>query len=228
MNNTIILPEKLTRSITIETNLDPKAFVHIPETNKFISKRVGYQGQDFYGTVQTVETTSAYVIAPPSIFMPHYARVCRAAVEKDITLHDGTGEPLERKAINDLYEYLSTEAWAWLDAYFEKTEQGLYLATDHRLVEGKLQPQTQQPLETCVMKDCVVDLMFNRQGLPMRQSEKQAYQRGKNLRYWFPRDGAVAGFIADRGCADLHCLRYPRNSNPAFGVLLCAEGAAKK
>lgn len=227
MSNTIILPDKLTRTITIETEIDKKDFVHIPDTTYFISKKAGYKGQNYDQTLQTVEGSTALTVATPALFMPHYARVCRAALEKDITLDDGTGELLGRKATDDLFEYLSTEAWAWLDASFEKTKQGFFIATDHRLVNGQMQPLTRESLETCVMKEGFVDLVFNRQGFPTQRSEKQEYQRGKNLQYWHPENGTVAGFYALGGYALLDCDGLPLGSFAALGVFVCAEGAAK-
>ena len=114
----------------------------------------------------------------------------------------------------------------WLDAKFKEETSGVikktkkwYLETDHKLINGKLQPQSRQDLESCISEDCYVDLnSINSQGLPTVKSNSQVYQQNQNIYYWHPREGRVAGFYADSGRASLICDDGAEYSGASLGV----------
>lgn len=228
MTPKIILPEKIKHIVEV----DPKRWVWVTGTNKFISVEQHHDRWQWEQVLTKVESeTPSYHVAPLYLFAPHLVEVyASTSREKNKpTLYDGAGEPLSRKTRNDLYEIRTMDTWILLDAYFEKKRNKLLIATDHRLVNGKLKPRTQQSLETCVMHDAFVDLVFNTQGFPTQRSEKQEYQRGRNIHYSFPREYHVVGFTASEHYNDLNCGRSPRISGgPTLGVLLCVEGTTKK
>ena len=100
----------------------------------------------------------------------------------------------------------------FLDAYFEEINGVLYLNQDHKMVNGLLMPEYSRPvLEDSLMEDCYVDLKrCNEQGLPTK--------REGNIFYWQPKNGTVAGFIADSYGVGFNCSRYVGNSDSSLGV----------
>ena len=229
MKPTVTLPDKIQR--VIEVDIDPKHWVWVPGTNYFVSSQQDYNGLQWRPTLTKALREKPFAhVTPPHVFLPHYADVCASMRKKNPTvLYDGNGEPLSTAARKDLQERRTTDTWVWQDAYFEQRKNGLYLLTDHQLVQGKVQPQKEERLEKCVNESGVlVDLIFNAQGLPTRKSKQQEYQRGKNISFWSPQENSVVWFYAVADGAGLLCYGGPQGSGAAVGVLLCAEGAAKK
>ena len=162
---------------------------------------------------------------PPNLFMLHYSKV-RDAAQGKLILYDGDNNEIPKKEAIEHWNYLSSTdrvdeiCWTWLDAYFERRQDGLYLLTDHKVINNKLELLTNKlgKLEDCVSNDCYVDLDFNRQGLPTQKSTKKKYQQGNNIYFWHPRDKSVARFGADSCGAGLICDWGPGGSSPAIGV----------
>ena len=104
-----------------------------------------------------------------------------------------------------------------------------YFSTYYLIENGKLKANYQEPLEDCLMKDGYVNFDFNSQGLPTSKSKNQNYKQGKNINFWYPRDGKVARFIVSSDIANLNCYYTdPDVSYVSLGVFPCAEGAMKK
>ena len=101
----------------------------------------------------------------------------------------------------------------WLDAYFEKRKNGLYLLTANKTKEEKL--------EDCLMTDKTPGILLEdwlngknitSQGLP------ELNMVNGELYYWYPRDGRVARFYAYSDGAYLSCSWDPANRYSVLGV----------
>ncbi len=170
----------------------------------------------------------------PKIFMTHFKNVIEAKKGKR-NLSYADGSQVSFFDVEALYQHLTTNeknifgrkdvgAWTWLNAGFNKGN----LETVVEIGANRELTKLVVPLEAYLKKDCFASLDFNSQGLANSKSSNQNYLPGENVFFYYPRDGAVARFEANSDRADLDCVRYPTNSNPALGVFACAEGAASK
>ena len=228
MKQNIVLPEKVSK--TIEASIDPHEWILVPGTNRFVHISQQYNDLHWASAVIQAQEETPFAVTPLSLFSPHYANVCATMRRRNpATLYDGTGEPLSRSMKNDLYEH-RTEMFISLDTCFEEKQGALWVAENHKLVGDKLKPQTKQRLQRCVKgNNVLVDLVFNTQKLPTRKSRARESKYGKNLYFYEPRDGCIAAFNAvSRSRVDLYCDVAQQSSYPAVGVLLYAEGVAKK
>ena len=133
---------------------------------------------------------------------------------------DGLGNKIAKAELDNLYlditEVRDPYRAEWLDAKFEVINGVLNLNYLHRISRKVSIPRYSVPLETCVMKNCKVELSsFNNQGIPTKE--------GTDFNYWAPTKGRVARFIADAGGADLDCDGYPDSSYGGLGVRLVRE-----
>ena len=112
----------------------------------------------------------------------------------------------------------------WLDAYFEKREDGLWLLTGNKTKSEKL--------EDCLMEDQFPGIDFeswisgagsNSQGLPKPNI------RDGDLYYWYPRsdNNSVARFSAGEVRAGLNCIWDPSDRISDLGVRAVKEEKAK-
>ena len=110
----------------------------------------------------------------------------------------------------------------WLNAKFVKQAQGFNNFGMETLTldsSGKTVKRV-APLEQCLWQDGWADLnSFNNQGL-LKKSYGSNYEQGKNVYFWYPRENAVARFIADSGRAGFYCYRNPTGTNASLGVRL--------
>ena len=198
----------------------------------------GYNNLDYEKTHFKLLENGLYMPSP-AIFMTHFNNVMNAYNRKS-KLVDGIGDEINGNELDDIYKHLTKNhiasygepdkagAWAWLNSKFKNENKKWNV----EIVEG-IDNQgnliiKSSPLEDCLKEDCFVDLDFNSQGLAIRKSKKQNYEQGKNIKFWYPRNGAVAMFIADSDRAGLYCSWDPGYSYPSLGVFACAEGTAQK
>jgi len=132
-------------------------------------------------------------------------------------LYAGNGKKINSKGSEQILDEIvglrNPLRGEWLDAEFKVVNNKLHINYNHRFVNGQLKPQNSEPLEDCLMEDCYIDILSaNRQGLPARRSNS------KGVYYRYPRNGALAGFVAGSGGADLICYRDPRGSCSWLGV----------
>jgi len=169
---------------------------------------------------------------PIRLFLPYFVTI-RDAKDGKITLYDSNNNPLPKDEAEDIYKHLTSDhinggAWSWLDAKFVENNGKLEIHTDHRVVNGSLTAGTKETLMDCLREEVYVDLAHTKQGLPIVKSGNQEYKQGKNIYYYYPRDGRVAGFVADSGRAYLDCGGDPSGSLSSLGVVACAEGTRVK
>lgn len=220
MKPSITLSETVKHTTTIDIN--PKDWIWVPRANLFVSKPSHFCNLDWESQLTAVLQQTPFNVTRLGTFTAHYADVCDSVRRRNpTTLYDGTGEPLGRTRKHDLYGQRTTDLCINLDAYFKEKNNTWVLATDHRLVNGRLQPRIQQPLKQRFKEgyDILVDLVFNQQGLPLRKSQRQEYVRGENIYFQPPIKDRVARFSACSDKADLNCRSYPLGSDAIHGVL---------
>ncbi len=218
------------QSVNVPANINPADYVRIPGTTTLISKYEQFKGLKWEPTHFKLAENGLFM-PTPALFMPYFLNVVKAH-EKKVALHDGNGTFLSEKEIEDIYKHLTTNhidsgAYSWLDAKFSKVGDDCLIESDHKVINKTELKGKKAPLENCLWDDCLVELIFNSQGLPTQKSTAQKYQQGKNIYFYHPRDGAVARFVADSGGAFLSCDRNPDFSYSSLGVFSCAEGTQK-
>ncbi|MBU2523517.1 MAG: hypothetical protein KKE23_04505 [Nanoarchaeota archaeon] len=198
---------------------DLKGFIYVPSINLYLAKERTLKGKSWNETHKILQEDNKFM---PSIYQfTEYLKY----------LQNDHRDKTEAKEILDDILKKTQSGWKgeWLDAKFEKRNKGLYLLSEHKIQNGKLIAKSEQPLEKCVTEDCYVDLKFNNQGLPISKSKSQSYNQGKNVYFWQPVDGRVAGFNVGSGRADLYCSNDdPDGRYVGLGVFPCAEGASQK
>ena len=218
--------------LDVKSNIKGEDYIRIPGTTTIISRQESNKGLNWENTHYTLAENGLYMPSP-SLFMPYFMHV-RDASQGNTTLYTAGNNPIPTNEAEELWKYLSTDynngCWTWLDAKFSEENNVWKIGHNHKVIQkGKdksLEGKT-ETLESCIRKDCFVDLEFNTQGLPIRKSQNQNYKQGENIYYWHPRNKTVARFYADSGRAFLSCGRNPSGSNRALGVFACAEGAQK-
>ena len=151
--------------------------------------------------------------------------------EKDYSVYDCSGEKIPQERLQAFLEEVTEvrNPWRaeWLDAKFKKdASDQLVIAYNHRIQNGKLVPQKEEPLENCLMQDKQISLedwlaRATPQGFPPADVQSGSFY------YWHPRAGFVALFWAGAGWASLNCSWDPQVSDAALGVFACAAGAQK-
>ncbi len=203
-------------------NINLKDYVQIPNSGILISKYEQFKGLNWSDTHAELQKNGLFMPAP-AVFMPYFLNVADAYQGKS-NLYDAEGTQLKGKELEDIYLHLTKDhinngAYSWLDAYFEKQGNDFYILTENK--------QKKEKLENCIQEDCFVDFNLNKQGIPTSKSKNQEYEQGKNIYYWYPRDGGVAGFCAGSGRASLCCCRDPGDAVASLGVRACREAAVK-
>ena len=177
-------------------------YIFMPQHNLYVAKERTHFKEDWHKAHKALHSEGARMLN------------LREFADFLILLRNGNDE--FQKIYKDITEVRKEWMAEWLDADFKVVSDKLHINYNHRTVNGNLQPQNSESLESCLMKDCKVDLTsFNRQGLPTR--------KGNDFNYWFPRNGAVARFCAFSGWAYLSCSRGPRDSGSGLGVRSARE-----
>lgn len=233
MKPTLTLPEKVTRiatSLNVSREIDPNEWVYVAGTKYFVHRPRALNRYTWEDALRQTLVATPFRVTPPSIFMPHFVQVYNAVRKRNPTiLYDGAGEPFSRSATDDIYQHRTTNTMVHLDAIFEQREDKLWMLTDHDLVNGELQPTTQQPLESRVIReDGFVELQWNKQGMPVKMSKRQEHMRDKNMKYIAPINNGYMWFVAYSDGFGLNCFRDLRISGAALGVLFCAKGITKE
>ncbi len=203
--------EKKTKKKTIkqsvqEANLSD--YVFMPSHNLYVAKERTLQGKDWYKTQAAVHKQDARMLN-----LREFADFL--LLLKSGNAEDGLGNKISKSDLQTLYldiaEARNPYRAEWLDARFENKNGILNINYNHRVKGNKLVPLKFEHLETCVMRNCKVELSsFNKQGMPRKE--------GTDFNYWYLVEGSVAGFVADAGGAYLYCDWDPSSSNADLGV----------
>ena len=213
----------------IDANINKSDYILIPTTNSVIAKQQSYSNLKWADAIFKLNENKLFMPTIP-LMMKHLENVIQAK-EGKVKLYDAGGKEISKDETAKIYDSRTKSAngiWTWLDADFKVVDGKLNINYNHKFVNNELKPANSEQLLPCVMKDCYVDLTFNKQGLPIKESGTQSYLQGKNINYWNPRsdNNSVARFWASSDWANLYCNWNPDNSNASLGVFACAEGAS--
>ncbi|MDP4012582.1 MAG: hypothetical protein Q8R00_03175 [Candidatus Nanoarchaeia archaeon] len=181
---------------------DKGDYIYLPNHNLYVSKQRTHFNEDWYKAHESLNSEGARMLN------------LREFADFLAILKNGNAD--FKRLYKEITEVRDPWRAEWLDASFKTLKNADQISYNHRIINGKLAPQNKEPLEACLMEDCKVDLgSFNKQGFPTT--------KGSDFDYWYPRDGAVAGFYAGSGGAGLDCDRGPRYSGsrdggPVLGV----------
>jgi len=203
----IVKPES---PIIIPSTIDSEKYLQIPNTNIIIAREETFKGKDWYQTHEELKKENLFMPTIP-LFISHFMNV-KNAYDKKTKLYTASGRELSRSDTENLYKYLTTDfnkgCWTWLDAFFEQRPNGLYILTKNKTIEEKL--------DCPIQEDCYVNLNFNKQGMPIQKSSKQKYFQGKNIYFYYPKNGSVARFYA---CSDGANLSWNGGPSGTYGSL---------
>lgn len=225
---------KKSKELVFEQDIDPSKFVRIPGTNIAIEKEQSVSVKTF-DEFHEIAGESGLFVATPSLFMPHYIRARDAAAGK-AELYDSNGRLISKSASVEIWDYLSNEACIFLNAKFVEGTGFNDLDLETKFVNIKksrrfterITREERVPLTKHVNLDgSLADLVFNKQGFPVRESRFADYKSGRNLYFYKPLEGCVAGFWANSDRSILDCVVHPGYSYAGLGVLFCAEGTPK-
>ncbi|MBI5803182.1 hypothetical protein HY448_00670 [Candidatus Pacearchaeota archaeon] len=122
------------------------------------------------------------------------------------------------KLYNEVTQVRSPWRAEWIDALFEKREDGMYILTENKTKAEKLDDDTLMEDRTPGIS---LDSWLNNhtsQGLPRKNVEKG------DLYFWAPENGSVARFYAGSDEADLNCYGGPFDWGSNLGVRAVLEG----
>lgn len=138
---------------------------------------------------------------------------------------DGNGKKVDSKELEMILDEIITVREPWraehLDADFKYENDNFYLCTNHRLVNGVLEPQYKKPLQACLMEDRKPGIDFNEwlknatnQGMP-----KQNINKG-DLWFWaqMKDNNSVASFYALSDRVYLYCYWNRSYAGGGLGV----------
>ncbi|HJZ18628.1 MAG TPA: hypothetical protein VJ208_00815 [Candidatus Nanoarchaeia archaeon] len=165
----------------------PKNFIYVPSTKLHVAKEKSLQGRNWFDSHKNGMQT-----LPKFVEFLKYARKHNQDIYNEIT------------------QIRNPFRGEWIDAYFEKRKDGMYVLTENKTRIEKLDEGT-------LMEDKKISLDSwldnpTKQGLPKKEVEKG------NLDFWYPRNNSVATFFANGVGSDLDCNRYPPNSYSYLGV----------
>jgi hypothetical protein len=193
-------------------------YIFVPSTGIYMAKERTHLGLNWY---QTHEELQKENLRMPTI--PEFIEYLKF-------LDSGYSDRNEGQLILDEIKTVRNP-WRseWLDARFEKVKRKMHIHSMHKYSNGNLVSSKSEVLEKCLMKDKTpgidLDNWLNNstpQGLPDENTPVG------ELYFWYPREGAVAGFVADSDWAGLSCGGSPACTIPSLGVFACAEGVAPK
>ncbi|MBI2673585.1 hypothetical protein HYX19_04950 [Candidatus Woesearchaeota archaeon] len=174
-------------------------YVFMPQHGLYVAKERSHFNKDWYESHNALHSEGARMLT------------LREFADFLILLRNGDDE--FQKTYKDITEEGNQGRAEWLDADFKVINGVLHINYNHRAVNGELKPQNSEPLESCLMEDCNVNLTnFNRQGLPTK--------KGVDFFYLFPRqdNNSVVRFGTNSVGAYLYCNVNPRDLDASIGV----------
>jgi hypothetical protein len=144
---------------------------------------------------------------------------------------------LDKPEFRKLYEFFTRKTpkntWhsEWQDAFF-KEENGKMFKSRFKGLNAKGEPEFDNPVDitrTYLTSDGYANVSqksnITAQGLCNVADSRTNYVEGENFYFWYPRNGAVARFIANSDRAYLYCSRNPTSTDAGLGVRLARRVA---
>lgn len=193
--------------------IELSGYIHIPSINKHIAKQRTLNGKTWYDAHKELQSQG---LRMPTV---------NEFIEFLKYLKHGYPNRQEAEyVLDDILTVKSPWRAEWLDAKFEKKNNIWCINYSHEVQGSELIAQYSKELEACLMQDKTpgIDLddwlnNANSQGLP-----KPDVKQGP-ICYWYPRENAVARFLASSDRAGFLCYGYPEISNSDLGVRAVRE-----
>jgi len=187
------------------TALDRKGMIYVSSANLYFAKPRTYLDKNWKDTHK--------LLAQEKLRMPTIEEF-----RKTLNYLKNSQEQEYQELYNEITEVRGPWRAGWLDAYFEKRKDGLYLLTGNKTKAEKL--------ENCLMEDKIPGISLENwlegknitsQGLPSSNIDD-----GK-LYYWCPVNNEVARFATVSDWAALDCYGYPSGRSSYLGVFAVAD-----
>jgi hypothetical protein len=185
---------------------DLEGFVYVPSVNLHFSRELVQKGTNWFECHEALEKEGYRM---PTIL--EFIELLKYARANDKSLYD---------KITEIPESGITSRAEWLDAYFEKRKDGLYVLTENKSKAQKLEASLMKDKEPGIYINDWLD-NSNSQGLP-----KPNIKNG-SLCYSHPKDKSVARFDVYTYGAFFDCNRNPSNRNYNIGVRRVREAHEK-
>lgn len=228
----------LVREYPRDVNAHPDRFIQVPQYDGLvISTFEIHKNRDMF---ETLEGLASDCLDMPSVapFLTYRLNAKEAALDKTRTLLYADGSAVPEEFAEDLWKRLSSRqkrlsgCWTWLNARF-RNDGGIWYI-DKNLTVGAdsannkiLIAGESETLDCSIRQNCLVDLSYNAQGFPKSRSGLNTYDAVNNINFWYPRNDAVAWFVAGLSGAVLFCFVDPSVRGSELGVFACAAGVRK-
>lgn len=195
-------PSRYSRRTDLENKSNFDDFIYIPSTKLWTAKQRTLQEKNWFETQEELKKQGLRMQTPLEFveFLKY-----------------------TRENYSDIYDNITAVRGSciaeWIDAYFEKRGNSMYILTQNKTKAEKLDKDT-------LMEDKQIDLKSwlsnpTKQGLPKTNTKKG------NLYYWYPRADSVVGFDAGFVGFGLCCDRYPSITDSYLGVFAVADAIAR-
>jgi len=162
---------------------------YVPSIKLHVARERTLQGKNWYETHEELAKQGSRMLPPLE-----FTRLLKYLGENDSDFY------------RDITEVKSPWRAEWIDAFFEKRQNGLYVLTGNKTKAEKLDEDTLMDDKRISLESWIENP--TKQGLPRKDTKKG------DLYFWHPRNGAVAGFSASGGRVDFVCLNW----SPSYGV----------
>jgi hypothetical protein len=207
-----------------------EGFIYVPTIDLYFAKQRTLQGENWENTHKQLYQKTLELPHKPRLRMPKPTETW----DLIFYLKEHLDNPDFKKVCDDILKKTPEGKWhgEWQNILFSEERQEKYFQYVVDIdSNGKLVFSEKQKLENCLNQDGFADILDKRrlssQGLCNTLSKKQTYIQGENIYFWYPRNGAVAGFLAGSDGVVLSCGRYPSSRSASLGVRACAEGTQK-
>ena len=192
-------------------------FEYIPTAGIYFAKRRTHLGKNWNKTHQLLSQQKIVIpnVGERTLRMPTIEEFRRALA---YFKNSQNSELLQ--LYNEITEVRNSWRGNWLDAYFEKKKDGLYLLTSNKIKSEKL--------ETCLMENKTPGISLEqwidrknvtRQGIPSENIKID----DNGLWYSHPVDGRIARFYVGYLNSDIKCDRGPSPGSSNLGVFGVAD-----
>ena len=192
---------------------DVKGFEYVPSIGLYIAKQKELFGKNWNDCQNKARERNLKMLSPKEF--TEFIKHLRTKNDEE-----------SRKILDDIYTVRNPWRAEWLDAKYEAQGDKMFMRY-HAFGRSGIEEKTQE-LTGILRQDKLPGINLdswlndNLYGLP-----KSSIADGK-LWYWSPRNGAVAGFIADSDGAGLSCYGDPTNAYPSLGVRFASVPAGTR